>query len=817
MMVGFTSKHLQTATDFYAELLYQVEDENQANLMAETYQIDLMQISQYGVASYAVTNLDAYIELQNEGFSQNSTFVANQIDVLLTHDTFFKDQYALDMMEIEQAWLFTEGSPDVTIAIIDSGIDIYHPEFDDRLSPISYNARTKQVGLNYVIDDSGHGTSVTGVIGAIKDNFAGIAGIVQNSTLLIIKANNEDNPDTTDEDESKYFSETAIIDGIYYAVDHGADVINMSFGGSYANPLTRNAIDYARSMGVILVAASGNDESSDLLYPASFEGVISVSAVDESREITYYSNYGTEIDVAAPGHYIMTTAMDNEYGYASGTSLAAPQVTGVIGLLVSYFPNEPSNQIIDRILYGAVDEGTLGRDDYYGWGIVNAKFSMNIILEYVTVSFETNGGTLIDPLEIYSGQTVDVENPFKVGYSFSGWYKDSLFLIPFQMGVDMITVDTTLYAKFTPNFYTVHFVTAGSPVEDIQVPYGQTFDLPDTSQVGYSFVGWYIDSNYKVLYNGDPITNDLILFASFVILMHRVTLYVNDEIFSTIYVQDGETFVLIEPSLGDQMFIGWFLDPELMTPFIMRPLLSDLFLYAKFDDQQYQVVFYESDLTTICQESLVYYGASVTAPTIPVKPSTASFDYLFVSWSESFDLVTEDLVIFPIFDRIYKPETIYLLPGIDTVFMGEEWIDSGTSLEDQLLTVDIRSSIDTEIAGSYILFYDIYDTETLIDTRIRIIHVVEPILDVKIALNPDVTTIVQGETYMDMGAQSNYGEVTASGFVDIENAGTYVITYTVVYADQVYTKSKYVYVLQNIDNTIAPVSYYKKDEDGWLS
>ncbi|MCF7930219.1 MAG: S8 family serine peptidase [Acholeplasmataceae bacterium] len=806
--------YAKTESDsFYAELLYQVTDETEAYRLASEYQVDLIDLSSYGIATYSISESSKYIEMEADGFVPNSSYEASDLSVVLGgHTPSPIYQYALEMMNIQEAWLFTEGSPDVTIAIIDSGIDINHEEFIGRLSNISYNSRTEQVGLSYVIDTNGHGTSVAGVIGALSDNSKGIMGIVQESELLIIKANNEDDPSTLEEDESKSFSESAIIEGIYYAADHGADVINMSLGGTYANPLTRNAIEYARDLGVILVAAAGNDGTDELIYPASFDDVISVSAVDEDALIASYSNYGSKIDIAAPGTAIATSLINNTYGYASGTSLAAPQVTGIVALLISQFPNESRTQLIERILLGAVDYGDVGRDDYYGIGIINAEDSMNVVQYLVSVQFETFGGTLIDSIEVYSGHTIDVTAPEKIGHTFSGWYRDALFQMPFVMGVDLITTNSTLYAKFVPLSYTITFITEGSPCDSIEVDYGQTFLLPDTILLGYTFNGWFIDSDYTIPYTGSPVTGNLMLYASFSILLHQVTAYVNGDEYASIQVQDGNIFSLDDPHIENQRFLGWFIDADFLTPYVFGIVQDDLNLYAKFDDQQIQVLFYDSDLITIYQESYVFTGEGVIAPDAPNKPSTPSFDFIFTGWSESYDSVTYELDIYPLYEKIYKPESIVLLPGIDTISIGELWIDQETSLNDDLLDLEIRSELDVETVGTYFIYYDIYDEDTLIDTRIRVVHVIASLVHIEITLNPDITTIYVGDTYIDQGASSNIGEIETTGSVDTQNSGTYVITYRVTFENQIATKNKYVYVLLAVEDDSIVDTYYMKEE-----
>ncbi len=786
---GFFAVYQQQDTSFVVEPTEQINN-------SENY---------YTIADFNQTEFNIF-----------SSYSETEYHTLWGHDTSTTyEQYALDIMDIDQAWLFTEGSPDVTIAIIDTGIDVDHPEFVGRLSEESYNARTDEIGLEYVIDDVGHGTGVAGVIGALKDDEFGISGIVQNCELLIIKANEEDDPSTTETDESESFLDDSINRGIYYAVDHGADVINMSLGGSFANPETKDAVDYARDHDVILVAAAGNEDSDELYYPASFDGVISVSAVDMFRLFDdEYSSYGSEIDVAAPGTDITTTYIDQGYISMSGTSLASPQVAGIAGLLISYYPTESSQDIIDRIIYSAVDAGTSGRDDYYGYGIVNANLAMTMNL--VTVTFNTNDGTPIDPIYIYSGHTIDISSPSKDGYTFEGWYKDELFTEAFTMGVDLITEDTTLYAKYSLEIYTIHFVTEGSVVADIQVPYGTVIDIPTSLLAGYRFEGWYWDASFQHVYTGAPVISDAILYARFEPIMHQVTFYSEDEVLSILPVQEGEFFDLLEPEFTEHPFIGWYTDIELTELFEMHPIYNDLNLYAKFNDQVYRITFYKSDLLTIEEESYAHLGDSVIAPDGPIKPSSPSFDYIFTGWSESVDNITESLSVYPAYDSIYKPESIYLLPGLDTVEIGEEWVDGGTSLIDPLLTVNIRSSVDTNENGKYFIFYDIYYSEQLIDIRTRIVNVIDAIPEVVITLNPDVTTINQGDIYEDQGATTNIGEVVSSGVVDTSQSGVYIISYTVSIGDEVFTKSKYVYVIPVVYEITASTLYYQDEKRGWL-
>lgn len=793
------------------EVIYEVSDESHAYQIEEAYELKLISYSSYGFAVYEANQNQIEI-LSNQGFEINNThqiFAPPWIIPGTNTDPYINDQYALDMLNVHGAWLETTGSIDVTIAVIDTGIDTDHEEFVNRISTLSYNSRTKQVGITYVEDDNGHGTLVAGVIGANKDNSKGIAGIVQNSKLLIIKANNLDDP-STETNESKSFTDAAIIEGIYYAADQGAHVINMSLGSNNANSLMQTAINYARNKGAILVAASGNDGVSAKFYPASFDGVISVSAVNEDETIWSSSNYNDKVDISAPGSLIVSTALNNGYATASGTSLAAPQVSGVIGLMLSYFTEFDSNQIIQQLLSSAVDKGAPGYDVYYGAGIVNAAASLNV--QYITVSLDTSGGEPIDSLHVVKDYPFSLNNAVKTGHEFKGWFRDASFTNEFIVGVDTSAVDITLYAKFSANVYQVDFVTSGSSVNSLQVSYGQTFEIPESNRTGYTFNGWFLENTFETLYNGEPVQNNLTLYAKFTIIKYTVNYYVDGVLDSFIQVDYGNTFTPMIPE-SEYYFINWYLDLGFINVYQVEPVYANLNLYARFDDGQYTVVFYGSDQTTVILTTFAYYGDDIIAPDEPMKPSSPSFDYIFDGWSQEFTTVTEDVSIYPTYTKIFKPESVYLLPGIDTIASIDDWIDGGIYEIDPILTYEVRIVEDENKLGRYLIYYDLYSEYELIDTRLRVVNVnVEnPIV---ITLKPDITTLELGSKYSDKGIDTNIGTVSKTGVVDTNVAGTYLIVYTVTYQDYTLSKTKYVYVLESEDLYDTTTLYHKKEEEG---
>ncbi len=284
----------------------------------------------------------------------------------------------------EKAWEYTRGEG-VTIAIIDTGIAINHPTFTGRISALSYNSHTDQVGVEYVADDFGHGTHVSGIAASASTDVDGVivSGVAPSAEILMVKANIPEAPG--------FFEGSSIIRGINYAVEKGVDVINMSLGRVYfdgPDPLEQTAVANAVNAGVTIVAAVGNERLGHAGYPAAYEEVIAVSATSPGNQFDLgYSNYGPEIDVAAPGTNIYSasaigTFLDNEFGDGkgymtiSGTSMASPNVAGVATLIKAQNPEYTPAQVRSALLESAQDAGDLGRDDYYGHGVVSAYASL---------------------------------------------------------------------------------------------------------------------------------------------------------------------------------------------------------------------------------------------------------------------------------------------------------------------------------------------------------------------------------------------------------------------------------------------------------
>jgi len=283
------------------------------------------------------------------------------------NDPMTGDQYSLDQMRVRNAWGITTGASNV-VAVLDTGVKTNHPDFIGRLVA-GYDFVNNDTNAS---DDNGHGTWVTGIIVARANDGYGIAGISWSDRVMPVKIMNGSGSGSTAD----------LMDGIRWAADHGADVINMSVGGFPYSQLVQDAVNYAWGKGVVLVGAAGNNRREETYYPASFDNVVSVSATQVNDEFSNWSSWGPKVDVSAPGSSVRTTncytctyADHDSWGthtYISGTSFATPNVAGVVALIRAKFPTYTPAQVVSRLLNTTDDLGYPGWDNRYGRGRVNA-------------------------------------------------------------------------------------------------------------------------------------------------------------------------------------------------------------------------------------------------------------------------------------------------------------------------------------------------------------------------------------------------------------------------------------------------------------
>jgi hypothetical protein len=273
------------------------------------------------------------------------------------NDPSFSSQWHLAKIQAPAAWDITTGSS-TPIAVLDSGVDTSHPDLAGRLMP-GWNFVNNSSNVS---DTTGHGTAVTGVIGALTNNGAGVsAGVWQNPILPLVVV-----------DSSNYASYSNIAAAIQYATDHGARVISLSVGGSAASSILQNAVNYAWNAGAIVVAAAMNNSSSTPFYPAACTNAIAVSASDENDNLAGFSDYGSWITLAAPGTNIVTTTSGGGYGAWQGTSLSTPVVSSVAALALAANPSLTAQALVNLMEQNADDIGSPGYDTSFGWGRVNA-------------------------------------------------------------------------------------------------------------------------------------------------------------------------------------------------------------------------------------------------------------------------------------------------------------------------------------------------------------------------------------------------------------------------------------------------------------
>jgi thermitase len=289
-------------------------------------------------------------------------YITNEVSSV-PNDLLYRDyQWNLPTIQTLQGWEFTRGNEELIIAVVDTGVDLDHPEFQGKLVK----------GYNFVdpnslpYDDVGHGTHVAGVIGALTNNNEGVAGITWFNKIMPIKVL----------DSSGTGSTYDVAQGIIWAVDHGAKVINLSLGNYAEAAFLHDAVKYAYERDVMLIAATGNDNTSQPGYPAAYPEVLAVGATDETIALAPFSNYGDYVDVTAPGVNIASTYPQNQYAALSGTSMASPHVAALAGLIRSIRPELTSGEVSEHIKETSQDLGPVGKDPYYGVGQINVALAL---------------------------------------------------------------------------------------------------------------------------------------------------------------------------------------------------------------------------------------------------------------------------------------------------------------------------------------------------------------------------------------------------------------------------------------------------------
>lgn len=268
--------------------------------------------------------------------------------------------WGVSLVQAPKMWSMTRGEG-MKIAVLDTGIDTTHPDLAPNYKKGKNFTSSK---TDDVTDRQGHGTHCAGIIAGC-DNMVGIVGVAPKAELYIGKVLGDNGSGGIE----------AIVKGIDWAISEGVDIISMSLGCSNdPGPALHDAVKRARAAGIIMVVASGN-ENTHVGWPAVYDEVIAVGAVDQTFGRANFSNFGSELDVAAPGVDILSTYPVNKYARLSGTSMATPMVAGIVALIQKFCRNmgvaATPEKIIQMITERSVDMGDAGRDDMFGNGLIN--------------------------------------------------------------------------------------------------------------------------------------------------------------------------------------------------------------------------------------------------------------------------------------------------------------------------------------------------------------------------------------------------------------------------------------------------------------
>lgn len=271
--------------------------------------------------------------------------------------------WGVDRIDAEKVWKKNEGEG-VNVAIIDTGVDPDHPDLVANIEGV-FSAIPPNP---YTVDDHyGHGTHVAGTIAAVN-NEIGVVGVGPQIDLWIIRASAGGILLLSDLMEAYEFCIETWNDS---DPNNNIQVMSMSYGGGYSKA-EDEMLQTAWETGIILVAAAGN-EAGAVIYPAALPNVIAVSAMNMDDEITWWSNYGPEVDLAAPGSRITSTYLKGTYATWSGTSMATPHVSAAAALAIARHPKMTSEEIVQLLFNRAEDLGEPGFDIYYGYGLVDAQ------------------------------------------------------------------------------------------------------------------------------------------------------------------------------------------------------------------------------------------------------------------------------------------------------------------------------------------------------------------------------------------------------------------------------------------------------------
>jgi len=424
----------------------------------------------------------------------------------IPNDPMFSNQWNLQKIQASLAWDYSQGDTSVIIGIIDTGVDWLHPDLASNIwtnyneipgngVDDDYNGYIDdRIGWDFggidgtpdsdpVEDRPEHGTHVAGISSAVSNNSLGISSIGFKSKIMPVKVC-QDNYRSTNGRAYIIFG----FEGIKYAADNGAKVINCSWGGGGYSRLGQEIIDYALLKGAVVVAAAGNDNSSSEHYPSSYRNVLSVASTDEGDYKSSFSNYGFGVDVSAPGSSILSTWQGANYSYASGTSMASPLAAGLVALVLARYPLLTPIQAAEivRISASDINQINTGYVDLLGKGRINALNAMtvsnpksvrNISIEFSDELGNNNG--ILEP-----GETIRVKGEF-INY------------LDQTSNLKIFLETTSPYATVTNTLFTAGSIASLGTFNNFSAPY--TFSLAQSlpQNLELAFKIYYTDASYS--------------------------------------------------------------------------------------------------------------------------------------------------------------------------------------------------------------------------------------------------------------------------------------------------------------------------------
>lgn len=505
-----------------------------------------------------------------------------------------------------------ENMPEIVVGVVDTGIDTDHAFLAGHVLKHSDNFIDSADDAE---DDNGHGTHV--------------AGIIVDSTLDNVKLNAYKVADNGGNG-----TDYTVACGINAAVADGVDVINISMGGQGSSAVLNQAVADANAAGVLVCVASGNANiDADTCVPAACPGAYTVAAVNSSFERASFSNYGDCVEIAAPGVNINSSYVGGFYATLTGTSMATPFVSAAGALLMSYDNTATLSQVEQLLSSFAVDKGTYGKDEYYGYGVLDLS---SIESENCIISFDANGGSEVsDELTVPVGSACPtLPTTALSGNNFAGWY---------NANGDLISAGDTISSagrmKLQARWEFTNYVVTLNPnggtcsPTSINVCYSKTYaNLPTPAWVGHTFTGWYTPEGELITQSSVVnLTGNTTLTAHWTTNTYTVTFDPDGGSVTpaSITVTYGQPYgTLPTATLTGNTFFGWFTPTsERVYPTTTVTLTSDITLKAYWELAKYTISFdANGGSCSTASTTVVYSGTYGDLPT-PTRTG-----YAFTGW-----------------------------------------------------------------------------------------------------------------------------------------------------------------------------------------